>query len=180
MHLPLFIVACPLIAAVAERLLPRVALFAGCLILLSGTCLALTENWTRPLEGPRSILSVPRDDQYFADMTQFGDRAPEYKAGARLVADSGCNLVGIDHRHFQLEYPFQRLVLNLRPGVRFVHTGVTNGSARYYEANVSPCAIFGLGCNGNEDRIREYSRTGPPAALGTSLLFLARAGAASN
>ncbi|HET8547232.1 MAG TPA: hypothetical protein VFL57_04475 [Bryobacteraceae bacterium] len=110
---------------------------------------------SRVLVGPRSVLQTSRADQYFADTKQFGDRRAEYKQAAALVASSACNSVGIDNRHFQIEYPFQRPLLDARLRLRFTHTGVTNASARYAaDRAITPCAVMCLGCAGKQESVR--------------------------
>src|SRR5207253_4798943 len=110
----------------------RILQLALCLLLLNNARPFLFENWTRPLEGPHSLLHEPRDLAYFNDMGQWNNRE-SYLRAADLTVQSGCKNVGIDINHNQLEYPFQALVRERVPDARFVHVGVTNVSARYYK-----------------------------------------------
>ena len=50
-----------------------------------------------------------------------------YMQSVDLVARSGCDLVDIDTSKNQLEYPFQALLLERNPKVRFYHAGVELG-----------------------------------------------------
>jgi hypothetical protein len=85
--------------------------------------------------------------------------------------------VGIDISRNQLEYPFQALLLERNPNVRFVHTGVENASARYYPAKQPRvCAVFCPDCAGLADKVAQYSGVGAPITLEHFLLFLAPPG----
>ncbi len=159
-QLPLFVLGAPLAAMVEEFgwrwLRPLCIQLAVCLFLLSGARLPAIENWVRPLRGPRSVLRVPRDDQYFADMTHWNNRA-SYFAAASALERSGCSTIGIDIDNLQLEYPLQALVREARPDVQFVHTGVGNVSRRYAPSvAAAPCAIACLDCLGDDARLSLY------------------------
>src|ERR1035441_4610035 len=81
--------------------------------------------------------------------------------------------VGLDFSGDDAEYPFQALLRARSPGVRFLHTGVENPSARYYPAGVpEPCAVLCMHCRGNQAKIARYERVGKPIVLERSLLFL--------
>jgi hypothetical protein len=139
MMLPLFVLAAALAGAELERLRPRILPLLVCLFLVNNSRSYLFENWIRSLRGPRSVLSVSRDDQYFADMTQW-DNKSAYLAAVQAVSETGCDLVGVDINDFTLEYPLQALLRESNPGVRFVHTKVRNASVKYALSNaVRPC-----------------------------------------
>ena len=147
LFLPLFVLSAPL-ASIVRPLWLQAAL---CLLLLDGARRPATENWVRPVRGPRSVLSVPRDRQYFSDMVQWKEDWPAYWATFEKLKTSNCNVVGIDSSHFQLEYPLEALLREAKLGVLFVHTGVTNTSARYPQpAKAPPCAVVCLHCEGGD------------------------------
>ena len=130
LELPLFVLGAPLAAFLVEKLrYPAVAVVLA-LFLVNNARPALFENWTRPLKGPHSLLATARDDNYFSDMGQWNNRA-SYLESVDRAARSGCTQIGLDISENQLEYPFQALLRERNPQVRFVHTGVTNASARY-------------------------------------------------
>jgi hypothetical protein len=174
LEMPLFVLGAPLAACLLEEMRPNILAIALCLLLVNNTRAALFENWTRPLHGPRNLFITSRQDGYFADMSQWDNRA-SYLPAIDLTARSGCRTVGIDISRNQLEYPFQALLLERNPNVRFVHTGVENASARYYPA-IRPrvCAVFCPDCAGLADKVARYSGIGPPIPIGHFLLFLGR------
>ena len=117
------------------------------------------------------MLRVPRDEQYFADMGQWGNR-DSYVRAAELLAGSRCDLVGIDINNLQLEYPLQALLREQRPAVRFVHTGVANASARYAPpVEGRPCAVACLDCKADEKRLGSYREYGAGVEVGKFILF---------
>lgn len=173
LELPLFVLAAPLAAVFLETLRPAILSIVVCLFLLSGVRPALLQNWTRPLKGPQSLFVTRRDDNYFRDMVQWDNRS-SYLEAVDLTARSGCTDVGIDINQNQVEYPFQALLRERNPAVRFVHTGVENASARYTPSGQRrPCAVFCPDCAGIPRRIALYSPIGPPVTLGHFLLFRA-------
>ena len=171
LELPLFVLGAPLAALLVERLRPRAAAALVCLFLASGARRPALENWTRPLEGPHSLFQTARHDNYFSDMGQWHNR-DSYLEAVEETARSGCGLVGIDISENQLEYPYQALVRERRPEVKFVHTGVENRTARYpASAAGRPCAALCLDCAGNAKKMEMYRAMGPARTMGRFVLF---------
>ena len=172
LELPLFVLAAPLAAHFLTRLRPALLAVAICAFLANNARLALFENWTRPLKGPNSLWVTNRDSNYFSDMVQW-NKGVSYFPAVELTARSGCAAVGIDIGRNPLEYPFQALLRERNPKVRFVHTGVDNASVRYAPKDPSrPCAVLCLDCTGIEKKIALYAPIGPPVEIGRFLLFL--------
>jgi hypothetical protein len=165
LFLPLFVAAAPMAGILGEIRPAAMALAVEvplCLLLCSSARLPLLQNWVRPLQGPVSILHVPRDDRYFADMQPWNNR-DSFLRSADFISRSACGTVGIDIHNFQLEYPLMALVRERRASVRFVHTAVTNPSRRYRPpVETPPCAIACLDCAGDTSRLSLY--TGFPKA----------------
>jgi len=172
LELPLFVLAAPLAAMLLEALRPWWLALPVCLFLLANARLPALENWTRPLRGPHSLFATSRDDAYFNDMSQWNNRDSYLQAAGR-VAQSDCATVGLDISENQLEYPFQALLRERLPAVRFVHTGVENASARYSTGAPHPCAVLCLDCAGNAKKLALYAPSGQPMAIGRFLLILA-------
>jgi hypothetical protein len=162
LELPLFVLGAPLGGWLLERVRPRVLTAAVCLFLVSGARLPAIDNWTRPLKGPDSLFRTSRQSNYFADMGQWANRA-SYLEAVEAASQSRCDLVGIDISENQLEYPFQALLRERRPGLRFVHTGV--GSTPH------PCAVLCLDCIGNEKKKSLYAGYGVPRTMGRFLFY---------
>jgi hypothetical protein len=172
LELPLFALAAPLAAAFLEALRPAVLSILVCLFLAGNARLPLLQNWTRPLQGPHSLFATSRDDNYFRDMVQWDNRA-SYLPAVDLTARSGCTTVGIDISQNQLEYPFQALLRERNPAVRFLHTGVENASARYIPpGQPHPCVVLCPDCAGIPRKMALYGSIGPAVELGHFLLFL--------
>lgn len=173
LFLPLFVLAAPLAAFAVEKTKPALPWMslALCFFFVNNARPALFENWTRPLKGPHSVLNTPRDEQYFADMGQWGNRE-SYLRALEILAGSRCDLVGIDINNLQLEYPLQALLRERRPGVKFVHTGVANVSQRYAPPVAGrPCAVVCLDCAGDEKRLGLYGDYGTGVPVGKFVVF---------
>ena len=178
LELPLFVLGAPLAAFALAGEGPRrmrtpraVGLALVCLFLAGGARPSVLENWTRPLKGPHNLFVTSRDDSYFADMSQWDNR-PWYLEAVNRAARSGCRNVGIDITEYQLEYPFQALLRERDASVRFIHTGVTNASARYYPPLMpQPCAVLCFECADNQRKIALYEGVGQPVEIGRFLLF---------
>ena len=174
LFLPLFVAGTPLAASMVHRrrLWVTVAL---CLFFLDAARGPLLQNWTRPLRGPRNLFSIPRDTAYFSDMPSAADAERSYREAADRVIRSDCRTAGIDIDNSQLEYPFQALLHERDPRILFLHTGVTNSTARYASPDQpAPCAVFCLECAGDPQKTALYSRIGPPKEVGRAVLFLAK------
>jgi hypothetical protein len=171
---PLFVISAPLAAMAVSRLRPLMLQVALCLVLISNTRLALLQNWTRPLTGLTNIRNTPRQLLYFNDMGQWNNRA-SYLAAVDKVAASGCARVGVDITMNHVEYPFQVLLREKDPAVRFLHTGVQNASAKYGQnGNERPCAVLCLDCAGVERKEKEYQAMGEIHRIGRFLLVMDR------
>ena len=172
LELPLFVLAAPLAAYFLARLRPALLAVLICAFLVNNARPALFENWTRPLKGPNSLWVTSRESNYFSDMVQW-NKGVSYFHAVELTARSGCGTVGIDISQNPLEYPFQALLRERNPAVRFVHTGVENASLRYAPKNPPrPCAVLCLDCAGIEKKVALYAPIGSPVEIGRFLLFL--------
>ena len=161
LFLPVFVAAAPLAGVIEinrRKYLVISALFpiALSLFLLDSSRHAVFDNWVRPLRGPRSVFQIPRDAQYFADMTQWNNQASYWKT-IEILSASGCSTIGIDSSDFQLEYPLQALLRERKPELRFLHTGVQNASSRYRQpTDAAPCAVVCLECKEDAKRRELY------------------------
>jgi 4-amino-4-deoxy-L-arabinose transferase-like glycosyltransferase len=170
--LPLFVLGAPLMGMMGEFGGRKVWIQAAvCLFLLNNARPFLMENWIRPLKGPRSVLHTPRDVQYFADLTFWANR-PTYEKTVELLAGWDCARIGIDATHLDLEYPLQALLRERKPGSEFLHTGVTNASARYRQpVEGAACAVVCLDCAGDSEMPRRYSGFPQRVAIDKFVIF---------
>jgi hypothetical protein len=170
LFLPILVVSSPLAGYLARARWWVTAPL--CVLLLDQAKHPALDNWTRPLRGPNSVLRRPRADQYFADMSQWGNAAT-YRATVRELIAQPCGAIGLDITNLQLEYPLQALLRAARPAAQFVHTGVTNGSARYAPpVAASPCAVVCLDCAGDEARLGTYEGFARRIDVDRFVLFL--------
>lgn len=169
---PLFVLMAPAAAMALGRLRPAILPLAVCLVLLSNSRLAVTQNWTRPLTGQANLRSAPRQLSYFNDMGQWNNRTSYLEAVERAVA-ARCRLIGVDNGLNHLEYPFQALILEKDREVRFTHVGVENPSAKYARPqDAKPCAILCADCAGVPEKAVRYSAMGESQTIGRFLLFV--------
>jgi len=169
MFLPLFVLGAPVVGVAAEKLRPVALQAILCLFLLNNARPYLFENWVRPLKGPNSIWRTARDGQYFNDMGQWDNRAAFEQAVAAVDA-AGCDQVGIDINQFHVEYPFEALLRERRPGVQFAHTGVNNASSRFAKDRTT-CAVVCMECAGIKSRMDPYEALGTPRQFGRFLVY---------
>ena len=159
MLLPLFVVSAPLAGVVRfpSAFLTTAAQLGLCLLLLDSARLPALQNWVRPLEGPQSVISAPRDDQSFSDLGRWMNQE-SYETSAALLAASKCRTVGIDITNLQLEYPLMALLREKVSDAAFIHTGVENASKRYRQpSSEAPCAVVCLDCMNDAARTSHYS-----------------------
>jgi hypothetical protein len=167
--LPLFVAGSPIVGVAFGRFF--VVQIVLCLFLLSTARLPVMQNWTRPLRGPASILRVPRDQQYFADMVQWGNRAT-YEAALGVLSKNHCGTIGLDITNLPLEYPLMALMRERRPQILFVHTGVENVSRRYAPPiDAPPCAVVCFECAGDGRREILYAAFPRKTAIDKFLIF---------
>jgi len=166
LELPLFVVSAVLVGQLVDGPARRSTWLIAVLsiFLVNNARPALFENCTRQLKGPRSLWTSARDDDYFRDISQWDNHA-SYTESVERVARSGCDLVGLDISRNTLEYPFQALLRERRPRVRFVHAGVPGTTEL-------PCAVLCLDCAEDEKKLAMYSGVGAPIVIGRFLLFL--------
>jgi hypothetical protein len=142
LHLPLFVLATPLIGVCLGRR-RRLAFFwatAFCVLALP----SLVAIQPRPLVGRRSVVATPRMAQVFRNEPQI---QPVYEAAVELLGEMRCQRVGLVLGGNDWEYPFWPL-LRVRFGtdLRIWHVLVTNASARVAAPEFGlPCALLVVG-----------------------------------
>jgi hypothetical protein len=153
---PVFILMSPVAGMMIARLPVPALQVVLCAVLLSNARLAATQNWTRPLTGPKSLLQMSRNEAYFNDIGQWSNRE-SYLRSVDAMAATQCPLVGIDTSRNHVQYPFMILLRQRLPAVRFVETDVRNPSEKYaHRVPSKPCAVFCPDCEGDNEKIARY------------------------
>jgi hypothetical protein len=142
LHLPLFVLAAPLVSVLlCSRLRPKGSGAVGTLLVLWALPLVLM-NPASPLLGPRSVLRVARQAQYFRN---WPDLESPYRHAVRTVRSASCTDVGL-YEDVRWEYPLWPLFGAQASPVRIEHVGVTNVSSRLAQRepfrSFSPCAVI--------------------------------------
>jgi hypothetical protein len=129
LHLPLFILASPLVAMGLRSRRPALAVTAA-VILTAWAWPFLVKNQSRPLVGPGNVCKASRNEQYFKHNPSLQQ---PYREAARLLRQRGCGAVGVVGHINQYEYPLWVLLNRGRLGeCRLEDVGVRNVSARAY------------------------------------------------
>ena len=142
LHLPLFVLAAPLIGVALEGRRRLAVVLATAFGLLALPSLAAT--WPRELLGPRSVLALPRPAQQFRNHPML---QPVYEAAADVLSTMGCKRVGLVLGGDDWEYPFWPLLRARFGGDPWMeHVLVENVSSRFAApASDPPCALLIVG-----------------------------------
>jgi hypothetical protein len=143
--LPLLLLAAALTGVVLARSAPRQVTNGLALLLLLASLPWVLNNWSRPLVGPQSVLSVPRAHQYFIN---HPDLEVPYVAAAEFVRSTGCSNLGLFAKEDDWEYPMWVVLDRGSQPMRVEHVRVDNDSAQLAETprfgDFHPCAIVAL------------------------------------
>ena len=144
LHLPLFVLLCPLIGVTLENRHRLAAAWGTSFCVLALVSLAVT--WPRPLIGPDSVLTMPRTAQQFRSRPQ----APARLRGRRGRAQRHAMYAGGPGTWHErlgisvLAAPPGRA--RLGPDVRMEHVLVQNASGRLVDRALGPpCALLVVG-----------------------------------
>jgi hypothetical protein len=162
LHLPLFVLwAAAIATTLSGTVLARARTYVIVLLLVVTSQFALFYNEARPLIGARSILTVPRLEQYFRNRR---DPQAPYTYAATLVQDKGCAEIGLWVEGNTYEYPLW-ILLNVAgtDGLRVEHVRVSNESSRASlhgdVNNFVPCALVVVAAAERPSQITEADRT---------------------
>jgi hypothetical protein len=138
LHLPLFVLASPLVGVALGR--HRRLAVAGAIGFCALALPSLAMTWPRPLVGKDSVITMPRDAQRFRNHPGL---RPAYEAAAGVVGDMGCRRVGLILGWDGWEYPLWPLLRDrLGPGLSMEHVLVQNASRRFAPSGGgAPCAL---------------------------------------
>jgi hypothetical protein len=137
LHLPLFIVAMPIVAVtLSKKFGPRVASLVM-LILMAVSIPYVALNPSHLLIGPNNVFLTDRYDQYFA-LTP--DLALPYRKTANALAETECRRIGLLSRFGDIEYPIWA-ALDFSDDILIENIMVDNAS-RALESGFIPCALI--------------------------------------
>ncbi len=143
LHLPLFVLASPLVGVAWEGVSAMLALVSVLMTALAAR--PLLQNRLAPLVGSRTVFDTPRMHQYFQsfnDVPSAGERA--YVAAAQVLGATRCRDLGLVLGWDDWEHPLWVLLAQQAGGPwRVEHVGVTNNSARLAARfpAFTPCAV---------------------------------------
>ena len=171
-HLGLFVLACPLIAAMIARKYPRKGYILAALVVI----LALPDvffNSTRPLVSSneirailhrppdptsKSILFRSRDEMYFAESN---DLEPSYLPAGHAARRLACSHIGVDttDHPFAYEYILMGIIDRHGPPRAFRYVNVKNLTTKFASKidQQPPCAVLCIDCQNDPAKIAEYS-----------------------
>jgi hypothetical protein len=143
LHLPLFVLAAPLVAVAWEQSFGVVVAASVPLVALAGS--PLLRNRLAPVVGRGTVLNTPRMQQYFqAFETGPNPRQRAYVAAVRRINARDCDHVGLLLGWNDWEHPLWVLLKrNDRAGGVVQHIRVANSSARIAARSTvfTPCAV---------------------------------------
>lgn len=136
LQLPLFVLACPWIAVLLVRCVPRSVTWGIAVLAVVLALPLLFENATRPLVGRRSVLRLPRTAQYFTERPQL---MKPYASTVVELVDSGARRIGLRMKGDDWEYPLWRLARQCDSAFEFHHVDVDNISASLQTVTAAEC-----------------------------------------
>ena len=171
-HLPLFMLACAVVAVVLFEVCPRWIVAFVATTVIAGSVPFILLNSPRPLlqirEAHRrvpvpSLLRMARDKMYFADQHLY--LADSFFAAARFVQAAGCRNIGLDASVQHYDYPMLALLKAGVGGPNVHYVGIHNRSAAFPTSAGDPCAVVCLGCSLVHQKAAQY---GGPSVFSTS------------
>ena len=144
LHLPILVLAAPVVAAtLLDAASRRRALVLGATLVL-GSVPWVVANETRPLLGRASVVRVPRADQLFAARPSL--REP-YLRAVGWLRERDCRDVGLVIGGNEWEYPLWPLLGDADRPARIRHVNVANESrfAPPADPSSAPCAVLAIG-----------------------------------
>jgi hypothetical protein len=187
LHLGLFVLACPIVAAVLYRKYPR-PLYIVTLVLLVMAIPPLLFNSIRPLvssNGIRAMLHRPpdplaysilfrsRDEMYFAESV---DLEPTYLTAGEAARKISCRHIGLDttNHPFAYGYILMGIIDRNGPPRRFRYVGVKDRTAAFTSSidGQAPCLVLCVRCLHDPAKMATYSAELPKIqSFGTLVLF---------
>lgn len=188
LHLPLFVLACAVVAVVVCERFPKTLSILAIMAFVSAIPPALC-NTTRPLlfssgfhqwsHDRTSIFLQSRNALYF---TQQTDLRSTYVAAAEQVRSERCNDIGMDTsiKPYSHEYPLMELSRNPGQQIKFRYVEVDNLSSKYADRSdfAVPCVVICPECRDHKEKWDRYLPTLPTVHVFGNLVVFSRSIAA--
>ncbi len=138
LHLPVFVLWCPVIAVALFRTDNRLIRTVPIIVALFGFTWTFQNN-TRPISPQAAYAQHPRTDGYF---TKQPGLLPVYRRIADTLGASGCSQVGLIIGGDTWEYPLWMLLRERHYFGALHHIRVQDPSRVYERTDVHPCAVI--------------------------------------
>jgi hypothetical protein len=140
LHLPLFILASPIVGLTLAALRTQRLVYVVTFLLIMGSLPYILWNRSRPILMPGNLLNTPRFQQYFFPRP---DLFKAYSRVGRLVSAETCQEIGLILGIDSWEYPlWVALQQEVSPSIHIQHVNVTNISRNQPEDGSTPCLII--------------------------------------
>jgi hypothetical protein len=154
LHLPYFLLACPLIAAILGSFASPSAVAAvgtAALVLAWPWATHLTSRPLLPSDSERSVLHAPRLEQTFRHSPGLARLYPNLTVP---ILSQECTQVGIALLGDGAEYPLWTMLGAPRQDLRIEWLVAGTPSARFADPSFEPCAVICQGCPPEDVQLR--------------------------
>ncbi len=143
LHLALFVLFCPFVAVVMERVLNQRVVFVIAILFIGTSMLwVFKNNGRRIISSKQTIFDTPRLEQYFAHRP---DLVKPYRDVVKYIEEKGCRQIGLYFTDETWEYPLWPLLRDQGlKNFRIESVGlINNPSVKYLREPFAPCVIIG-------------------------------------
>ncbi len=127
LHLPLFVLAAPLVAVVLGKdSAGRFVKITACMLILLSSVWVF-RNWSRPVLARKNVFNTPRLEQRFVNMPHL---MKPYSLAVRQLVEGGYETVGLVIGSDDWEYPLYPMLKAAGKRPEIHHTQVRNASER--------------------------------------------------
>ncbi len=161
LHLPLFVLAAPMIGTLLAKQ-PRHVIAVTATILVAQAVPFVAHNPLHPLTGGDSVFRQPAGEQMFRVRPQLGEF---YTQAVERMAGKGCPRLGLDMPPDAWEYPLWVVLHQVSEvPVHLESLSTGNVSQRLLDPRFEPCAVVCLNC-APPSREHHRARFGAPVLV---------------